>query len=529
MGSSTWNVTGNWTNNDIVDPGTSTVNFTKTSGTQTLNSGGTDTGKAFNNLTHSGAGTLQLATNNLDINGDFTNSNGTFDANGLNINVAKNWNISGGSFSTGVTPGTQAVTFDSTNESTISGDTTFNNLTINSTADGAKTVKFAAGSTQTITGNFTLDGDISKVLTLRSATDIEPWYFNISAPMTSGDYIDVKDSYSANTNKITPGANVTNSGNNDGWIFNIAPTNDSLTFTNPYTGTSNTVIADDSTEWNFEAKVSDTDGTSDVNWVQLELSNDDDNEASHFDSIKIRWDKATKTFSEISDTQNAITVIQTANGTENGNQWVINFKLKFNDNFYRKDTLYHAALYTQDIKQGEDLDLYNNIYQVAQLGLELAIDTPTLTFGNLLPNTVITGTTIISVTTNYPGGYYLGASDGISDNHSSLTHQGDLTTRIADYPATIANPQTWLGTGLGFTIYNATNKDTSKWGTGTSENDDLNKYAAFPEIDTIIHAKENSPTTNDTTYIGYKLVVPQSQKTGDYSGIITYTATGKLP
>ena len=133
----------------------------------------------------------------------------------------------GGSWSNSGTfnPSTGTVTFKTTTTSTISGATTFHNLVMNSTTDGAKTINFptGVGNVTTIQDTWTLDGASGKVLTLQSSTPDTAWYFDIAAPFTAGDYINVKDSYSNDTNKITPGANTTNSGNNDGWIFNVAP------------------------------------------------------------------------------------------------------------------------------------------------------------------------------------------------------------------------------------------------------------------------------------------------------------------
>ncbi|MFA7466024.1 MAG: VCBS repeat-containing protein, partial [Parcubacteria group bacterium] len=68
---------GNWSNSATFTPDIGTVEFTKTSGTQTLDSGGTGSGKSFNDLVHRGAGTLQLSTNAVNIDGDFTNYSGT--------------------------------------------------------------------------------------------------------------------------------------------------------------------------------------------------------------------------------------------------------------------------------------------------------------------------------------------------------------------------------------------------------------------------------------------------------------------
>ncbi|MCL5406976.1 MAG: hypothetical protein M1429_00525 [Patescibacteria group bacterium] len=389
LGSSNMTVGGNWTNPSSgvsagTVSGTSTVTFNKAVGTQTLNSGGTGANQAFNNLTHSGAGTLQLLTNALKVSGIFTNSNGTFDANNLNVNVAGNFNISGGSFSPKVGGGatTQTVTLDGAGGSTqaISGSTTFNHLT--ATTAAARTLQFTASSTTTVAGTWTITGAAGQLITLSSSA-ASAWTINPTAANVSY----VNTSYSTNTGIHFCAAYSTNGGNNTTWSFSTGATcNDSIT---------------------------------------------------------------------------------------------------------------------------------------------LNVDNNSLTFGNLLPGNVFTGTTITTVTTNYGNGYTLGVNDNIAGTNSALVHD-DGVTYIADYTGTITTPTLWSGTGLGICVYAATNKDTAKWGTGTTEADSNNKYAGVPQATTTINSKTGSPTTNDQAYIGYKLVVPNTQKTGNYSGTITYTATGVI-
>ncbi len=276
---------GNWSNAGTFTPNASTVNFTEASSTQTLDSGGTGAGKFFNNLTHSGAGTLQLITNAINIDGIFTNSAGTFDANDLNMNVADDFLISGGFFSADVSPGatTQTVTFDGTNEATVSGSSTFNHLTMNTTTDGAKTIKFTASTTQTINGTWTLDGDVGKVLTLRSTSDDTAWEFVIPADINpSGDYIDVRDSQN-NTNayRITAGANTTDSGNNvPGWLFaggNNPPNSPSGLVQKK---TDDTVLA--TGDWTDETSVKYTATVTDPDTDQVRLCVEKDNLATSF-------------------------------------------------------------------------------------------------------------------------------------------------------------------------------------------------------------------------------------------------------
>ncbi|MFA4996238.1 MAG: fibronectin type III domain-containing protein [Patescibacteria group bacterium] len=225
VGTSTFTVSGNWTNNGTFTAGTSTVNFTKTSGTQTLNSGGTGASQIFNNLTHSGAGTLQLVTNALAVSGNITNSNGVFDANNQDVNVSGNWSISGGSFNSKVGGGatTQTVSIVNDGASVISGSSTFNKLAINSSGStSGKTVSFTSGSTQTISNSLTLAGASGKVLTLNrnGGSGSDQYTIAIPASFTSDQYIQVANS-NITGGIITPGnySNVIDSGNNNGWNF----------------------------------------------------------------------------------------------------------------------------------------------------------------------------------------------------------------------------------------------------------------------------------------------------------------------
>ena len=88
-----FNVSGNWSQTGgTFTPGTGTVAFTAASGTQTLDSDDI----AFNNLAHTGAGTLEVVNNVLNINGTFINSAGTFTGNGINVVVNGLTTVSGG-------------------------------------------------------------------------------------------------------------------------------------------------------------------------------------------------------------------------------------------------------------------------------------------------------------------------------------------------------------------------------------------------------------------------------------------------
>jgi hypothetical protein len=175
-------------------------------------------------LTISADTILDNETNNraFDINGSFSNA-GEFQASStVPLTVADDWTNTGT-----FTANSGTVTFDSTTTTTITGDTTFNNLTMNTTSiAGGKTINFTYNSTQTISGTWTLDGAAGNVLTLGmngGVNQTDTWLFNIPAGFTSGDYINVSNSETANVNKIIAGTNVTNGGNNPGWVFQAPP------------------------------------------------------------------------------------------------------------------------------------------------------------------------------------------------------------------------------------------------------------------------------------------------------------------
>lgn len=155
----------------------------------------------------------------------------------------------------------------------------------------------------------------------------------------------------------------------------------------------------------------------------------------------------------------------------------------------------------------------------------------TVSFGNLTPGTPIpapSSGTIASVTTNSANGYTVALSDGVASTNSSMVHT-DTTTRIADYAGTIASPTTWTGTGLGATLYAAdSNKSTATWGAGTTYNDALNEYAGIPETATTAHTVTGYHASADTSSWAFKIDVPNTQKTGSYSGSVTFTVTAVL-
>lgn len=153
--------------------------------------------------------------------------------------------------------------------------------------------------------------------------------------------------------------------------------------------------------------------------------------------------------------------------------------------------------------------------------------------GNLTPGTPVVGTdgSVATCTTNAANGYTLGLSDG-SDTNSALLHT-DTATYIADYAGSIATPTAWSGTGLGVTMWDADTNHELKWCTTdiancTTFNDSDNKYAGIPSAATTAHTAAGFKAGADTSSWAWQVDVANTQKTGSYSGNVTFTATAVL-
>ena len=148
--------------------------------------------------------------------------------------------------------------------------------------------------------------------------------------------------------------------------------------------------------------------------------------------------------------------------------------------------------------------------------ISLQVDSNTVNLGTLTPGTPVTGQSVITVMTDSWGGY-----DLLTSQNHSMTHTNTVTT-IPEYSCAIGSPCLWSGIGLGFTVKAGTGVNV-KWGSNPSF-----KYAYFPLADTIFHQKAGYTSGADQTTVEYKLDVATSQRSGNYSNIITYTAMPKL-
>ncbi|OGN02321.1 MAG: hypothetical protein A2655_03885 [Candidatus Yanofskybacteria bacterium RIFCSPHIGHO2_01_FULL_43_42] len=90
-------------------------------------------------------------------------------------------------------------------------------------------------------------------------------------------------------------------------------------------------------------------------------------------------------------------------------------------------------------------------------------------------------------------------------------------------------PATWgnaVSTGLGFSLWAATeNKDTTCWGTGTTDSDANNKYAALQASLSASTAWTTTSSGIKYASVGYTLDIITNQRATSYTGDIIFTAT----
>ena len=154
--------------------------------------------------------TLTLGTSETITTYDFENAGTvTVTGNGV-INTSHDW-ANTGTFTSGTS--TVNLTGADSSTQTLSGNTTFYNLSATTTSNSAgRTIRYTAGTTTTVTGTWTMTGATSKILTLESSTS-SAW--SINPTITNVSYITV--SYSTNTGLNFCASNSTDGNNNTAW------------------------------------------------------------------------------------------------------------------------------------------------------------------------------------------------------------------------------------------------------------------------------------------------------------------------
>ncbi len=141
-------------------------------------------------------GTLNGETGTLNVGGDWDNS-GTFNAGSGTVNFVDDC--------------AQAL-------ATISGDSTFSTLNLNTTS--GKTYEFESGSTQSVSGAISLTGDSASTrLVLRATTNGSEAFFDVTGTQSIA-FVDVKDNHAAG-DKMVVGPDSVDGGNTDGWFIGV--------------------------------------------------------------------------------------------------------------------------------------------------------------------------------------------------------------------------------------------------------------------------------------------------------------------
>ncbi|MBN2534430.1 MAG: hypothetical protein JXB88_16210, partial [Spirochaetales bacterium] len=209
-------------NNLFIENGaTLTVTGTNFTINDTLSDNGTlDMGVNDLTVTSSVTGTGSLDCSgggSVTIGGDITIS--TYVATGGTTTVGGDWDI------TSFTHNNGEVVFNGTGTTIISGNTTFYDLTC-TTND--KTIRFEAGSTQTVSNTFTMQGSGGAEIVLESTSTGSQWFINVAAFSVS--YVAVRDS---NASSLIDAPDSINNGNNDNWAFTDGPTISSVVADDP--------------------------------------------------------------------------------------------------------------------------------------------------------------------------------------------------------------------------------------------------------------------------------------------------------
>ncbi len=172
----------------------------------------------YNDLTinDSASGSTYTLDGNLDVDGNFTLTGGTLDADNTNnyqINAAKSW-----SNSDTFTARAGTVIFDTTTTNTITGSTTFYNL---SSTTSNKAITFTAGTTQAVNNTLTLTGTAGNLITLRSSSGGSKWDFTFPNGVQAVSFLDVEDG-DVNTNTVTCTGCADTGNNGIDWFFGDA-------------------------------------------------------------------------------------------------------------------------------------------------------------------------------------------------------------------------------------------------------------------------------------------------------------------
>jgi len=163
-----------------------------------------------------------------------------------------------------------------------------------------------------------------------------------------------------------------------------------------------------------------------------------------------------------------------------------------------------------------------------QTAITLTLATGTVPFGNLTPGTPVISTTSASIQTNNSSGITLQLNRNTAGQ--TLLHT-DATTPFPDatsWNGSNAALTTAVGANLHFKVAN-TGTDaglysSTFWGPNDTDGAGNAKYAGFPTTSQTIASNATYVSTAQTVVSRYRIDAPATQKSGAYSGGITYTA-----
>ncbi|MDD4902543.1 MAG: DUF2341 domain-containing protein [Patescibacteria group bacterium] len=149
-------------------------------------------------------------------------------------------------------------------------------------------------------------------------------------------------------------------------------TNKSLLFIDPETTgtTTNIAVADNSSAWNFRAKVSDVDGYAAISDVTLRLADELDN-SPPFDDLKFTWTRSTGAFAETgADANSASSLSGLSTSTCAANSCTVDFKIIFANTFATSSVDYSGELYSTDASLRTAEDVFDNLFQIRKSWLD---------------------------------------------------------------------------------------------------------------------------------------------------------------
>ncbi len=203
--SSTLTIGGNYTNNGTFSNNNGTVAFTG-AGTFTL-SGFLSGGSAFNNLTYNAAGSSwSSGATAIDVLGNYTITAGTVTAPSSTLAIGRAYN-NGGTFN----HNNGLVLLNGTVNQTVTGATTFNNLTLNNTVSAT-----LSGGTETVNGTLTITngklvlGGNDLVLMGATSNTIQPGTFSSTNMIVANNVGTLKKQVTANGTYLFPIGDNTN-------------------------------------------------------------------------------------------------------------------------------------------------------------------------------------------------------------------------------------------------------------------------------------------------------------------------------